>query len=320
MEKPELNSSLKTKVAIYSGQALALVLIVLIVGGIIAMAIISRSQKSQSRTIDERKSTNAVEVSTSIINLTQKLTLTEIEDALMRSSCAGATPCCIDVASSGLFSADQVPSCSQSSGGEQQTDTKICFDRVNEFSNYQLLKDDVLSIPISWSSASACSLDFNFSAVGTNQAGVVVNKIMANKTAGGAQFGDLTFLYTKGYEGWDYDRYLVAGVSDGTVWSNWGAVQTSMSFPLVSRSFNSTTFQPHELRLTAVGGNINVNMSSTPSGCFSDVIFYKVTASANCGGDYRANWYYKPVVPGASPIFDYAIFNGKSSLTYNEDQ
>lgn len=63
----------------FEGQALAIVLIILVVGVLIALAVVSRSQKNALRLTEEKRSQEAIQVSSSLINASQSLSTAEIQ-------------------------------------------------------------------------------------------------------------------------------------------------------------------------------------------------------------------------------------------------
>lgn len=303
------------------GQALVIVLIVLVVGVIIAMAIVSRSQKNQLKVVEEKKSAEAIQVSDSLVNVSQSLNIEEI-----RAACASnfnATPsteCCIQSSALGgkftlLGQTFDYPKCSEQAGGEANSDVKLCFKLESNFDSYQISKDQVLSIPfLSGSTAGACSMNIKATSSGSSNTGLYISKYYADKDANG------NVNSFKPYSGDDTSEWLIGtSNSDWQSWKNTYVVSGNGIDIPISPIAGTPTYKIHEVRVRAVGNPVTVQVSPNPAGCVTDTVAMRITASANCGSSYRSVWYYRPIRESANAFFDYVLFNGSGDLKYLEN-
>jgi len=292
----------------YTGQALIIVLIVLIVGAIIALALAVRSIKSQQKVIEEERSSESYNIASSLISYSQILTAEDITAAFARAECVGQDECCFEgeeIADLTDTTLTESFTCSQLGGGSSGlTEVKFCLDEVQNFNDLEIPKDKTVSIPI-LSSYGGCSLDFSFTPQGSGTGGIMIKRIYAQKDALGIPI-----------EFKDYSSSDITSLQMGTNtdWDNWQSYTAGTNYPIDISSAGG--YDLYEIRLTAVGSSMNVTMADSAA-CFGDPVYYRVVTSANCSGEFRSLWYYKPVRETGSALFDYTIFNNNGALEFS---
>lgn len=302
------------KMVKYKSQALAIVLVIVIVGAIVALGIASRNSKNTMRSIDEKKSQDSTEVVNSLIDVSRSVLINEIINNC-RTEFANKQECKITFENGVLSSkgfanipnTDAFPKCTFSQNSSDQV--TLSFLPVYDVENYTLAKDDVLSfgfISQTISTNSCSNLQFNFSRVGSNQGGVVISKVYSTRDSSGEPTA------YKVYEPNDFERLALGGSGGSGNWTNWQ--NSSGTWNLPGSSFVSGTYQIDELRVKAIGTDINVNMVATD--CTMEPFFIKVTASSNCGGTFKSSYYYRPLKNKALPIFDYVLYNQNGNLEF----
>jgi hypothetical protein len=289
----------------YKGQALAIVLIILIVGVIVAFGIASRTNKNVVRNIDEKKSQDASEVVNSSIDVSRSILTNDIinnctyEFGQKQECCITFDGSTISKDFSNLPSSTDFPRCTYSSNSQDYT--KICFKPEYDVEDYTLKKDEVLDFAFtsqSISTTSCSSLNFTFTKIGgAANSSIVTSKIFSKRDP----FGEV--IDYKVYEDSDISNHVLT--NSDLNWSFLGAEFVKPAYPL---------YPIDDLRIRAVGSDVKVNMKA--NNCNMEPFFIKVTTSANCSGSFRSSYYYRPLQNPALSLFDFVIYNKNGDLKF----
>lgn len=295
----------------FKAQALAIVMVVLVIASIIGIALFSRISKSRQAAIDQQNSNAALEAADSILDSFLGFDIERLESDLIAES--------------------------------SQT---ITFDdtEMAQLAQYLSIPLSMLPDPSTWcpgSTDNLSSLSVRVERTGDDE---FVDKqpgdVMAYNIQGATFTGgpcNLTikvkaiddksvFILKKVYEG-DYDpevtNYCVK-VSGSLDCNNLGdniEPESSISPPpssagniysLEAIDLNDSTKPLAEVRVLPIVGKITISHILNPPTCidkeFKDI---KITAEANCNGSYRAK---QMILPGSgklgySTLFDYGIYD-----------
>lgn len=295
----------------YSGQILPIVMIILIVGVIIALALMSRTMKGKVRVMDEEHASSAANRVDSIIDSVQTMSRAEVFDELKTSSDwsnPGTLEYCLEAGySAGTWNDDisnfwggGVGLDEHEAASTKNTEDKLCFQKVMKTGEpITILKDDIFSIPVE-DSKSGCSLNLSFDA----GQGVIITKYYANTNSNG------TITQIKPYAFADVEGYCL-GSSCGEGWISSG-IGSNIEVSLAPHS----NIDLYEIRVRAVGSTALLNID--PSGGCGNVLFVRVVASSNVNGNYQSSYYELPMRDSAHSLFDYVLLGGTGQLKYTE--
>jgi hypothetical protein len=298
----------------YTGQTLAIVLIILIIGVIVALGIASRTNKSSLRNFEEKKSQDASEVVSSVIDISRSVVTNEILSNCEDEFALG-NECCINY-TNGILDAQNFvnvpdqsvfPTCTYSNVPDNFV--RLCFEPVYDVDDFTLVKDEVInfSFPSPTLTTASCNkLDFTFKKVGS-AGGVVVSKIYSQR--------DLNGYVTsyKPYSTADFLSFKLATADPGWL-GTWTAVSDPYSWSFMGTEFVQSPYLINNLRVRAVGSDIVLSMKA--DACTMDPFFMKVTASSNCSGTYRSSYYYRPLQNGALSLFDFTLYNKNGDMKF----
>lgn len=320
----------------YSGQALAIVLVVLVVAVIIAMAIISRVASDRVRVSDERSSAESIEIADSALDSFRNVPLQSIKAVAENPS---VTLCSTDPGynflEDGCELADynqfrqfmnqlesEVPGfdsdpymnsistslSSQCSGEFEDNGIKVLFEKGTGEDLVEVQKDDVFSIITSGQAPNpaACNLNLNLDPMSGNRAGAIVTPIYAQVDSNGI------ITSFKDYAANDSRGYCLGDLACNSAWPEWGNWVTSTG--VISIPASSSGFHLKELRVRAVGSALAVTSSFTPNGCMVSEEAVKISAIVSCGGTSRGKEFVITDQEWAPALFDYLLFNGNGEL------
>jgi hypothetical protein len=305
------------KVKTYEGQALAIVMIVLIVAAVIGIAMMSRTISDQQRVVEEKISAEALEVSDSLLDVVRGVSLEEINNACTTLG-AGAIDsengCEVENMDDFLSQANISDSVLDGFDSCTTDDSLITMDvsLATMEDELEVRDNSVRSFVLAGQSPTdpACTLNMTFEGRGTDNAGVLVSKIYAKDHVDGIP-GE--------YKSYDYDDMqgycLGVGCPDGVQMSgSWieQAEDAILSIPLDDVDANG--FMLDEVRVRPVNGVVAMKSEVVPNGCVLDSQMVKVVVGATCSGSYRAKSIQIPQQEWALPLFDYVLFNGGSVL------
>jgi hypothetical protein len=330
----------------YEGQALAITMVVLVISAILGLSIYSRSMKDQLLTLEERASAEALEVSdltlerlvskpidTVVTEITQ-IGLSEDPDANLVDGIVLTENSSKSLITQ-LFRAEDIaligstenypdflfPICPLDVGGnEYQVSLKLAED------NYEIRAGHSWSLPAKdiLKNKDNCVLDLNIEVAGDNRAGFVLSKISCDydpvsglaircdKYEVGSGFSEKYCFSDDGATCNNEIRFYDEGGA-----SNW--IKTppeggNISIPM------SDGNSPSEVRITAVGGTVNVgyvlrdSVDPTSKACWDGLRMYQLRATANCSGVYRGKEILVPEAKWHDSLFDYVVFNNEGPI------
>jgi hypothetical protein len=314
------------RIKVYKAQALAIVMIVLVISAILGMAMLSRTLKDTQQLASEKSSAEALEFSDSILDTLKGTTVATLETVCentaygegLRSPGGCSVKGVQDVKnfldSAGVDSnaLGVFDKCSNSSSL-----VELSAKLAGPEDELELPSEGVRSIVLRGVSPSptACTVDFKFEPRGSSFANVMVSRVYARTYTNGipAEY--------KAYEYTDLDQYCVhitgSSCSDNSnADGGWVALQSgnALSIPLGSKTLGGATFPLDEIRVRSIGGTVAVKTSISHPNCIEKWEMVKITAGANCTGAYRAKEVQIPQVDSAISLFDYVLFNGEGAL------
>ena len=335
----------------YSGQILAIVLVVLVVGVIIALALISRTVSDQRGALEEGRSADSLEIADTVLDSFRDVAVEDIvqwsedkvSDGTIADFCDEAPDntysfgdegiCTISNPErieelladlSGITGLSLLPyynsaysTLSSECGYDDSVDLpddimELEISILPEDSEITIEQDDVFAIVTSAVPASSCSINLTAEEVDTTgTTGLIVSTIYDTKDANGE------VMAIKQYEEGDINGYCLSGYSNPAncagSWSNWTVSPTSpANIPPISNL--SGSHRLGEVRLRAVGGDVTITRSLSPAACMETNDLLSIRTVINCGGNSRGKQYIISNEQWAPPIFDYVLFNGEGQL------
>ena len=300
----------------YEAQALMITMIVLVVSVVIGMAVYSRTLRDRQSVINEQESSEALEVSDSLIDIFSEisgddlLTSLGMEDSLRIENEAQLkeylTNFGVDTTNLDFLS----NTCSN-------TGASFVITVKPSTGEYIEVRDDMaLSFVLGNNSQSLnpnCDLSLQFEPRGTNSVGLVIQKIY------GKNYPNTIY---KEYEPDDMLAYCIhtGGSCDNErIISSDSWISTSSSAPMsIHLNEINDTYSLDEIRLLVVGGVLAVNSSLSEESCAGnfDLTMAKVSVEVNCNGVSRGKEVYIPRENNTSysSVFDYAIYNDNGLL------
>lgn len=326
----------------YKAQALAIIMIILIISSMIGFAVFSRSQKAKRTAIQERNSAEAYQVADMILD---NLLLSTLEDWLSKGM-LGKIYTESQFVSGNDYRDPENPTTGQlikninakegdmeiqkgsDQGSRQITeligslgnplnlqDLNICSLREHSQNEYRLSLTEITSQDIitikPGQTFTFLREDRNFEGCNlqisvinpNNQQGLVVNKIYHD----GNGIKDYDYSDTTSYK---------FSTSNTNFTGNWELKEGSSYSHIVLHHLNNTI---SAIGLTAVNEEVNFSFSfgAAFGSCSSNFDVYKLKASANCGGTYRAKEVIIPATRYTHSIFNYVFFNGLGNIGTN---
>lgn len=307
----------------YSGQSLAIVLVLLLVGSIIGFALYARFVRESERIVDEKASAEANELTETIIGLISTSDYERIIDDDVLDEFFGCSP--EDLESSdcrrndintedlktyfALLGLGDVSFEAFDFEGQGEyclseiamryglSDDEITLEQDNSFSLFFNKVED-------WSS---CSIDFIMTDGGSAE-GFVMSTFYGEHTED--ENRDLL-----SYKDYDFDDIVGFSYQDlGGNWTPYVSGIDTLSFPGNYPGLKDGS-NLHEVRFKSLGGVSNLRWEvSDLNECGIDN-YLVMDVGSTCGGNYSvAKTFVVPREVFAPPIFDYVLFNGKGDL------
>lgn len=309
----------------YEAQALAIIMIVLVISIVIGMAMFSRVLRDSQRVVSEKSSAEALETADSVLDRLKGVSVTTLKQTCSNAVYGGGLSSTVDCKAKGVTAVNNFLS-DLGVGGDISASLNNCSSENLEVTVSLSDANDELEMPAdsvrafvlrgALPSPAACNLNMSFRSLGDNVAGVQISQIWGRTYSGGIP----TDFETYGID--DVIQYCVhnQGVdcaSNANFLDSWTPILGGSN---VSVSLNRVLVAPltykylDEVRVRAVGGSVAMKYSLSSSNCIPNTEMVKITASANCTNASRAKEVQIPQQDWASSIFDYVIFNGKGSL------
>ncbi|HQG57791.1 MAG TPA: hypothetical protein PLX79_02325 [Candidatus Dojkabacteria bacterium] len=292
----------------YESQALALVLIIVLICALIALALVSRTLKQNARVAEETLSSGAIEVSDSLVEISKSIEIDDIVDKCPEFG--SGKECCF--AGGNLTQFDGIDPVivkeSLNCPGETNTTAELCFKQTSDQDGFNISKDETLNLNVkSTVSTPGCTANIKLTPTLQTSSGAIISRFEGGRDVN----GEVISVVENGP-----DNIVGLKINGDTNWSgSWISYNQSTGYnlPVVTNSLG--TGNTISVRIKALGSDMNVKIESTCIFFDPKVI---VVASTNCGGTYRANYYYKDLVPSAPSLFDFVLYNGYGDLTYTE--
>ncbi|MCB9790682.1 hypothetical protein H6764_01525 [Candidatus Nomurabacteria bacterium] len=332
----------------YEGQALAIVLIVLIVAVIIALAVVSRTLSDRTQVIKERSSADAVEAANSTLDAVAGISiadLAEYAEGTGRTVCGlGPTDNFADVGchiesvddletlldNFGLsafydsISNDLAAKCPATDSNQFNKSLNLSFEYASEDDEITIEKDSVFSIVNNGNppnnNPGTCAIDLNATPLPSGStAGVITSAVYVTKSG-----NDIASF--KQYRYPDVKAFCISDGCNGSAdWvessnSSWGLRLTGNidDVPII-KTIGSTDYYLQEVRIKPVGSDINLTRQETGgTDCVSFRDLLKVSATVNCGDTARGREIVLTDDEWAPAIFDYVVFNGNGVLELSQ--
>lgn len=297
----------------YSGQALAIVLVLLLVGSIIGFALYARTVREAERTVGERAAAEANELVETIIGLVSTSDYAQLKEGFMAFVQEEGQDCEEDDLSNqgcreNNMDVDRVKSFFEDYLLMDEVDLSK-FDRIEDYClsemaiKYITPEDDVI---IQQDDA----FGFFLYEADWNAAGCEVTFVMKDGDADGftlsefyAQHSDGDVTSYKNYVHDDIEGYLYGG--SGT---NWTTISDSETFVYNSSNNSKEGNSLHELRFKSLGGWSRLSWDIADSCDLETYLLMEV--GSTCGDKYVGKKFIVPSDLFAPPVFDYVLFNG----------
>jgi hypothetical protein len=308
---------------IYTGQALAISMIVLVVCAILGISIYSRVMKDQALVAEEAISSEVLEMADSILGTMTAVSASDLKDLIEQNEG--------DIKITGWTDVNQF---FEDLKLVNLTDTLSDLDQCDsnnseiELTVVNATIDDLIEVSVDEakgfriegkglaSGASTCNLKIYTESRGTTKSGFVVKKIYGK----GYSTGSIKY---KMYSENDIELYCFSddltscNSSDFTPDANWNYIsdKSTQTFNLMEKS---GTYSLDEIRIIPMGGTVGIGVSLDPAGCLKDeeIGSVKVVANVTCNGIYRAKEMYVPEAGSVSysSMFDFTIYNNVGIL------
>ncbi len=297
----------------YSGQAIVIAMIIIVVSVIIGMSVISRSLRDKRAASVERSSGEALEISDSVINIfstvdTENLfNNVEYENGQIKriEGIAKLEEYFKDVGVesdvSSLFK-----NCNNSESGIVVSMDKVDSQRV------ELLESNTLGYRLNPLQVSdQCVLSIKGDPVASSSVGLIVDKIYGKGYPSSVEYKKY------GYD--DTVAYCITADSTGcksTTIADGGWILLNSGTPIkIDLKENKDGYALDEVRITSIGGITGVESSLNVAGCAGamDLKMVKLSVMTTCDGESRGK---EVLVPGPynltySTMFDYVFYNNQ---------
>ena len=296
------NKNMRTKKT-YNAQALAIIMVILIVASIIGFSVFSRLMTQKRAAIQERHSSEALSVADMILDT---LLLSKPEDWVQAGMLGtkyeeSKTPRSKKQITELIHRLEHtlgLQDLTMCPLSEQNNIYTAELSRTNEDTEFPLRPGETFVFPIKGKDfGQGCTINITFTNPPTN-GGFTVNKI---------------FIEGEGIKAYDYadtENYCFSkGIPCGNsnfTGTGWTTSSGSLSIPLNSNL--------ERIQLTAIGSDLTFRFSMSKE-CTDKIQLWQLRASATCSGTYRAKEVIVPDVGWSYSIFNYVLFNGKGNIS-----
>lgn len=333
----------------YEGQALAVVMIVLVVAVIIGMAIYARTQSEQRKVADERSSEESATISDTVLVGIADTSVSEMAEIINDSStnptihnlcntdgngsydfledgCKLSTTS--DVTSfleyldglvvgdstlagiSALVEDELVNEC-----GDEAANISLDLSPVEEGEEITIENGQVFSL-VSYDTGVPSGCNISVTASPDHEG-----------SSSGIAYHATYFSPSAGYKGYAYSDAKAFCFFDCSTDSQWATINPtptnngwSVRTPPFTFTVNSILSGPYyleELRLRAVKDDVRFSWQTSPNSCMELEEIIRARVSVTCGDTSRAKEVIVPKASWAPALFDSAIYNGSGVLDYD---
>ncbi|MCK9369049.1 hypothetical protein M0R04_03750 [Candidatus Dojkabacteria bacterium] len=306
----------------YKGQALAIVMVVLVIASVIGLAMFSRVMKDNARIINEKSSAEAFEVTNSALDAIKGTTVASIKNVCNNTQFGEGLTSTNGCKASGSADVQTFftdlgvttnPSATLNNCSSESSTIDVSAKLAGPEDDLEIRPDSVRSFVIRGQTPDplGCTVNLTAEARGSAVVGMLVTKYYGKTYVNGVA------TEYKAYEYNDTVSYCVhSDGSDCSADSRFGSSWT----PLLSGSqisiplSGSGTYSLDEIRVRSVGGVVSIKTSLSNANCIQNWEMIKMVVGANCTGSYRAKEIQLPQQEWALPIFDYAVYNANGTL------
>lgn len=331
----------------YSGQVLAIVLVVLFVGVIIALALLARTMSDERQTVEERRSAEALQAADTILNSVKAVDFDDLMAWLNDpSSDEGYSNVCLDgqgdysfpTTGCVLTGMDELEvftdrfglqsfysaieesllgtesSCKFENAESVGEAVKLVMKPFGEEDLLEIDKDSVFAFVYGASNTGPCSVRLSALPIQRDlPSGVVYTAIYATQTGG--VISDYKPYEFSDIVGQCLDNNCAGGSGDWVGWytdpaTPFGEFQEH-NIPNI-KSFNGINYFLHEIRVRPVGTDIFLRRGGD---CPKEELLWAET-NVTCDDQYRALHFVLSGQEWAPALFDYVLFNGSGTLRY----
>jgi len=309
------------EVRTYSGQAIAIIMVVLVVATVIGASLYSRMIKNREALTETKESSRALEQADSILDLVISSDLGEIQDYF--ESCIAGGKCEYNNLDQFIASfggeldpgmAGQITDWCEYSAEDTSSSINITveyagIDDYQEWSVGSVMALKVGGLGI----VSPCNLTLGFNSAGPGDELFTIKRVYANTTTSNV----------KPYE--EQDMLLYCFAESGTCTAPVApGTSIARTFTPSSRTIqidlgsSSLGYPLYEIRVLPLYGKVGISVA-VPECANTSLHNYKVNAKVNCKGDYREKEVIIPNVKnlGYPALFDYTIYNATGVLKPN---
>ncbi|KKR06218.1 MAG: hypothetical protein UT34_C0001G0258 [candidate division WS6 bacterium GW2011_GWF2_39_15] len=307
---------------VYSAQALAIVMIVLVIAAILGMAMLSRTLRDTQQLANEKSSAEALEFADSVLDTMKGTTVATLVNACDNAqygeglkSADGCNVKGVSDVKAFLTSAgvdnntlDVFDKCQNSS-----SNVELSAKLADSDDELELRSDNVRSFVVREQTPNplSCTLNLKFEPRGSSYGGLIISRIYARNYTNGIP-GEY-----KPYEYDDIQQYCVhltgkLCADNSSMDGSWIdlASGATVSVPLAAKG----GYPLDEIRVRSVGGTVAIKASLSDPDCIKDWEMVAIRIGANCTGTFRAKEIQIPQKESALSIFDYVLFNSEGVL------
>lgn len=299
-----------TKKNSYPAQAVIIAMIVVVVSAIMGMAILTRALRDNKSANSEKFSSEAIEISDSLINILSTANSNSLFDSLADESSnvkrieniddlkEYLTSLGIETNISPLFT-----NCDNSGSGVSVSMEKVANEQL-ELSESTTMGYIVNPLSI----ASSCELILAPEPKGISSVGFIIHKIYGKGYPNSIEYKD--------YDLEDIEAYCISDTAECTnedlVDSSWIVKNESEKIKIALDEIKDGYFLD-EVRITPIGGSVGVTSTLNNLGCAGglDLNLLKVSVTTTCNGESRGKEMFFPRDNNLtySTLFDYALYN-----------
>ncbi len=307
----------------YSGQAIAIVMIVLIVATVLGASLYSRTLVDQQYAVKEQDSNTAYEQADSLLDPFLYSDVKGLEDYVNQvkdGEVEGVSwPITLTSVSEieNLLSMDSINIDTSSLGNvsdwcegdtSEASSLKMTIDRStpNESIDVRVGASRIFNLEGATISGTSCSLNLKFESRGNTETVFAIKKVYVSDAGEVKEYSNLDII--------GYCLSATGNCSDTTVApaTSVEKISPSDSVSVNLKEVKESIYKLREVRVIPLLGTLGVSYSLSTDSCISSNFDYiKINTGVNCYGSYREKQLLLPGSDstGYSTLFDYSIYN-----------